>query len=116
MRTNANSSVSFEGALQAGDQSASGLTPDSWNCIGNPYTSAIGINNLSSSGGVAEFLDENATKLDQYYSAIYVWNNPDANNGLAGKYTVISNASSGFDVQQGQAFLVKTNTTATSVE
>jgi len=115
MRTNANSSVSFEGALQAGDQSASGLTPDKWNCIGNPYTSAIGINNTSSSSGATNFLDENATNFDPSYGAIYVWDNPDANNGLEEKYTVISNASAGFDIQQEQAFLVKMNTTATSV-
>jgi len=108
LRTNANSAVSFNGHLKAGNQIVSGLSPDLWNCVGNPYTSAIGINNLSSSG--SRFLEENAENLDPSYGAIYVWDNGDINNGVWGKYTIISNTptpDTGFDVQQGQAFMVK---------
>jgi len=113
MRTNANTSVSFTGLLQAGNQSASGLTPEMWNCIGNPYTSALGINTKSSS--TANFLDTNIDNFDPLYGAIYLWNQPDASNGVGGKYTVISNVSDPFDVQQGQAYLVKLNSAATSI-
>jgi hypothetical protein len=115
IRTNANSSVTFTGTLQSGNQSATGLTPALWNCVGNPYTSAIGINKGSSS--TANFLTDNAANLDPNFGAIYVWDNPDANNGVWGVYKVISNAvtDAAFDVQQGQAFMVRMNSSATSV-
>ena len=113
MRTNAAGSVTFTGLLQAGNQSASGLTPEMWNCIGNPYTSALGINTKSSS--TANFLDTNIDNFDPLYGAIYLWDQPDASNGVGGKYTVISNVSDPFDVQQGQAYLVKLNSAATSI-
>jgi len=52
IRTNAASAVNFRGNLQAGNLTASGLVAEKWNCIGNPYTSAIGI----TMGVVASFL------------------------------------------------------------
>lgn len=110
--------VTFTGALQAGTQSITGLSAGLWNCIGNPYSSAIGINNLSSSGATNNFIAVNAANLDPNYGAIYVWNNLDANNGQTGHYTVISNLSpheASFDVQQGQAFMVLMNAGKTSV-
>jgi hypothetical protein len=115
MRTNANSAVTFSGTLQSGNQTAVGLTPALWNCVGNPYTSAIGINQGSSS--TTNFLTDNAANLDPSFGAIYVWDNLDANNGVWGVYTVISNAvtDAAFEVQQGQAFMVKMNTSETSV-
>jgi hypothetical protein len=110
--------VTFAGALQAGTQPASGLTSGKWNCIGNPYSSAIGINNLSSSGATNNFITVNAGNLDPSYGAVYVWDNPDANNGQWGHYTIISNTptyNASFDVQQGQAFMVLTDASKTSV-
>ena len=119
LRTNANSAVNFEGKLQAGNQSSNNLMPAHWNCVGNPYTSAIGINKLSSSS-TASFLTTNASNLDPSYGAIYIWDQPDENNGTWGIYTIISNtpgfgSDAAFDVQQGQAFMVKMNAAATSV-
>jgi hypothetical protein len=108
IRTNAASAVNFRGNLQAGSLYASGLVAEKWNCIGNPYTSAIGINK-SSSSGLNNFLAVNSGNLDPSFGAVYVWDNLDANNGLDEMYTVITNATSGFDVQQGQAFMVKMN-------
>ena len=113
MRTNANSAVSFTGFLQAGNQPASYLSDEKWNCIGNPYTSAIGINLGSSSD--RHFLVENADILDPLYGAIYVWDQPDDNNGMPGMYTVISNISDPFTVQQGQAYLVKLRSGVNSI-
>lgn len=104
--------VIFTGSLQAGALSVP-CTADSWNCIGNLYTSAIGINSLSSS--VAKFMDVNAANLDPAFGAIYLWEKPDINNGQAGNYTAYDNASAAFEVQQGQAFFVKMNTSATSI-
>lgn len=96
--------VTFTGSLQAGGVSAS-TAAGYWNCIGNPYTSAIGI--ATGSASVSKFLDINASNFEPSYGAIYVWNKPDASNGLTGNYTAISNTSPDFtDVQQGQAFMV----------
>lgn len=80
-----------------------------WNLIGNPYTSAIGINNDATSAN--KFLTVNADILDPDYRAVYVWE--------AGAYKCIGN--SGFTppgdesllsddyVQAGQAFFVRAN-------
>ncbi len=120
MRTNANSAVTFSGTLNAGTLSTTGMASGLWNCVGNPYTSAIGINTGSSSS--SNFLATNASNLDPSYGAIYIWDQPDENNGTWGIYTIISNtpgfgSDAAFDVQQGQAFMVKMNSalTATSV-
>jgi hypothetical protein len=114
IRTNASSAVDFVGNLNAGDLEASGLISNMWNCIGNPYTSAIGINSGSSS--LPNFLNDNENNIDPNYGAIYVWDNLDANNGLADKYTAYSNAVPRFEVQQGQAFMVKVKNTSDKVE
>ncbi|MBV5314545.1 MAG: T9SS type A sorting domain-containing protein, partial [Prolixibacteraceae bacterium] len=111
LRTSANSAVSFSGNIHAGNLSPTSLISEKWNCIGNPYTSALEINGSSSS-----FLTENVSHFDPSYGAIYVWDQPDESNGQYGKYTVISNASPGFEVQQGQAYLVKMKTGSTSVD
>jgi len=115
IRTNSNSAVVFSGMLNSGNVTTNGLTPVLWNCVGNPYSSAIGINDASSSDNA--FLTENATNLDPSYGAIYVWDNPDANNGIWGMYTIISNVPTeeAYTVQQGQAFMVKMNSGVSSV-
>jgi len=99
-----NSSLRFIGTLQTGAQTTSVIGSD-WNCIGNPYTSSIGMNVSASS--TDKFLSINATNLDPLYGAIYIWEEPDASNGQSGKYKTYSNASAGLDLQQGQAFIVK---------
>ncbi|MFY9152761.1 MAG: hypothetical protein WAO52_12135 [Prolixibacteraceae bacterium] len=117
IRNDANGAINFTGTLNAGFQSVSGLISEKWNCIGNPYTSAIGVNNLSS--GTENFLEQNALNLDPNFGAIYIWDNPDENNGIWGIYTIISNtpdpSPGGFDIQQGQAFMVKMDKSANSV-
>ena len=119
MRTITDATVKFIGTLRAGTQTISSLSADNWNCIGNPYTSAIGINRNSSS--TANFLNVNVVNtanIDPSYGAIYVWNQLDINNhGQGGQYTIISNTPTdeAFDVQQGQAFMVKMKSTANSV-
>ncbi|MDP2334870.1 MAG: T9SS type A sorting domain-containing protein, partial [Bacteroidota bacterium] len=115
MRVDASdAALAFTGSVQAGSALVTGLTADLWNCIGNPYTSAIGINSNSSS--TAKFLQTNVTdaaNIDPNYGAIYVWEKLD--NDPSQTYTTYSNASPAFEVQQGQAFFVKMNTLATSV-
>ena len=106
------------GALQAGTQPASNLIAGKWNCVGNPYSSAIGINAASASGATNNFITANSSNLDSNYGAIYVWDNADTNNGKPGFYTVISNVipnNTSFNVQQGQAFMVLMDASNTSV-
>jgi hypothetical protein len=114
MRSAANGNVTFTGSLQAGTQLLTTVA-NMWNCVGNPYTSAIGINSGGSS--LANFLDVNAANLDPLNGAVYVWDQPDANNGTAGLYTAISNVPNpvGYTVQQGQGFFVKMATGVTSL-
>jgi len=115
-----NAAVTFTGTLQAGTLTVTGLTAGAWNCVGNPYTSAIGINLASTA--VNDFLTANVgttANLDPSFGAIYIWESPDGSNNQAGGYTIISNvpvSSTAFNIQQGQAFMIKTNTTATSVD
>lgn len=113
MRTNVSSVVTFLGSLQFGTQDIS-ATADKWNCIGNPYTSAIQIG-----GGtiLTNFLTENGVtnpNIDPV-SGIYVWEKADAFNGLTGNYTAVSNASGDYQLQAGQAFFVKMNSGKNSV-
>lgn len=114
----ANHEVVFTGALQAGDILVNGLSEGKWNCIGNPYTSAIGITNSASS--TDNFLNVNAltnANIDPT-SGIYIWDNPDEVNGQPGKYTTISNALNRKGLhylQQGQGFMVKMASGKTSV-
>ncbi len=80
-------------------------TDKGWNCIGNPFTSALNIRNVSNDG----FLNAaNSGKLEPGFVAVYVW---DANNITTSKttpeYIVINNATSITNVQIGQGFFVK---------
>lgn len=102
MRTDVSSIITFSGSLQYGDQVISTVT-DSWNCIGNPYTSAIQIG-----GGVIadNFLTQNLANIDANYGGIYIWDKGDAYN-TTGSYTAVSNASGDYQLQMGQGFFVK---------
>jgi len=111
MRTTTDGAVSFTGNLQTGFIFAS-ASASYWNCIGNPYTSAIGINDGSGNG--TNFLLENKDNLDLSYGAIYVWDKADEFNG-GDNYAVYSNASIPYDFQQGQAFMIKIKSSASQV-
>ena len=127
MRVTGDGAVTFAGTIKTGNKQPT-VVPAKWNCIANPYTSAIGIN--TGTGGGSYFLNENALiapNLDPSYSAVYVWDKTDASNDQGGMYTIISNTpipvgspaaaiSTSFVVQQGQAFFVKMNTGKTLVD
>ena len=89
----------------------------SWNCVGNPYSSAIGINSASSS--VSRFIEANADNLDVSYGAVYIWDHEDTSNDVDTRpYTIISNVpvpETPIAVQQGQGFMVKMKTGKSSV-
>ena len=100
--------VTATGTLQAGDKTISGLIPERWNCIGNPYSSALGI--TTSYDAVNNFLTVNEANLDLSYGAIYLWDEQPGYSGpLVSNYEVISNAGYTLknNLQMGQGFLVK---------
>jgi hypothetical protein len=107
--------VTFTGVLASGTETVQ-LSSEGkgWNCVGNPYSSAIKMNTAADAAN--NFLSANSTNLDPSYAAAYIW------DGDAGMYAVLGN--SGFaspnikqDVfQSGQGFFVKAAADHATVE
>ncbi len=78
-----------------------------WNCIGNPFTSAIRIIGV---GGSNNFIGANAGAFETSYGALYFWNQAST------KYDVVTLGDlSGFNASVGQGFFMKAKSGATSV-
>jgi len=117
MRLSADGVVNFSGTLTSGSKTVSlSNNGEGWNCIGNPYTSAINMNTAASAAN--NFLKTNAidnTNIDPSY-CVYVW---DDNSKT---YKVLNNVPGnprdpGINVfASGQAFFVKANGVASSVQ
>ncbi len=114
MRSAGDGIISSTGALQAGTVALVDLSSDNWNCVGNPYCSAVGMNQSSTS--LNNFLNVNGANLDPSYGAAYFWDNDDTQNGT-GSYIAVSNVPSSPipNVQQGQAFMVKMGSSASTL-
>jgi hypothetical protein len=106
--------LDFNGTLNVGNKevtvSLSGTK--GWNCIGNPYTSAIKLGDgTEDATGLDNFLDVNNLKMDDASFGAYVYTG--TGTGTNG-YTVINYASpyNGVDTYAslGQGFFVKANT------
>jgi hypothetical protein len=102
--TNTNSTLYFKGDLNVGNKSVAVNGDNSWSCVGNPYTSAIRLNDPSSL--TANFLDANVdapnTKsIDRNYAAIYYWDN------TSKSYKIINKSDPMEYAQVGQGFFVK---------
>lgn len=99
-------SVSFQGALVtdevntsvyfSGDEIING-----WNCVSNPFTSAIGLNIRAASED--NFLVTNSAVLDDNYEAIYMWDQ------TVNDYIILNHASGNSYLQSGQGFIVRTS-------
>jgi hypothetical protein len=111
--------VTFTGTLTSGTKSVSltKIGAEGWNCVGNPYTSAINMNTAASASN--NFLKTNAidaANLDPSYACLYVWDDAVA------AYKIIGNISyGGRDLAQnifapGQGFFVKANNSGSSVQ
>jgi hypothetical protein len=106
LRCSSSGVVSYPGTLTKGTKTVS-LTKsgEGWNCIGNPYPSAIGINMSATSA--ENFITENSDHLDESYACVYVWDD------VSGSYKISGNASYGDRdlnqnyLQAGQGFFVK---------
>ncbi|MEZ5103479.1 MAG: T9SS type A sorting domain-containing protein [Draconibacterium sp.] len=111
LRTNSDGVVSFTGTMHTGDvNSAVTCTGDyGWNCVGNPYPSAIFINDAADVDN--NFIDLNINNLDGSYGAVYVWEE------TKGDYTIVAlDNAEAFYAQVGQGFFVKVKTGATQVQ
>jgi hypothetical protein len=85
-----------------------------WNCIGNPYTSAINMNDAANASN--NFLKTNSNRLDGSYACMYVWNDATLSykivgNGTYGTSDLLQNV-----LQAGQGFFVKTATDGVALE
>ncbi|MCE1199522.1 MAG: hypothetical protein LWW85_11185, partial [Marinilabiliales bacterium] len=119
VRSASSGSLSFSGTIATNSVTISGLSTDAWNLVGNPFTSAIDIKTTSSD----KFLKQNESNLDPSFAAIYLWDQPDSENGKSGKYKIINNTGidlnsnllSQASVQVGQGFFVKLKSGVSSV-
>jgi hypothetical protein len=99
----------FTGSLLSGDQSvAVTRTGYGWNCIGNPYSSAIKINSVADATN--NFINLNNSNLETSYGAIYVWDQ------ASESYNTIrlADETAGY-VTSGQGFFVKVKAEASQV-
>ena len=96
--------VSYTGTINTSDVSkpiTRGLY--GWNALGNPYTSAI--NATETAHATNNLITANASKLDPFFAALYVW------DAASGQYVTINNTGTGSLVQNyiqaGQGFFVR---------
>jgi hypothetical protein len=108
IRTTSDATVNFSGTINAGNVSIETNTlGNRWNCIGNPYSSGIKL--TGTSGSTDNFYEVNFDKIDDIYSAIYIWDNSE--NTPA--YTLVNRASVTYYATLGQGFFVKAKPLAT---
>ncbi|QNM84555.1 T9SS type A sorting domain-containing protein [Polaribacter pectinis] len=79
---------------------------NSWNLVGNPFTSSIAVNNAANN--TKNLLSKNAAELDPSFQALYFWDA--TKNSGAGGYEIINNASSSTFLVPGQGFFVHAKT------
>lgn len=104
--------VTFTGTINSGNQSvAITASGEGWNCIGNPYPSAIMMNDAADAAN--NFLRVNAItnlNLDGSYACVYVWDQ------ASSTYKILGNTDYGGRnlgqnyLQSGQGFFVKSKT------
>lgn len=105
----AGGNVSFVGELADNDTSFFVSTEGArWNAVGNPFTSAIGINDLT---GPNNFIDTNSMEgLDPNYVAIYYWND------TTGQYIPVNHSTdSASYALPGQGFFIKAKSGASQI-
>jgi hypothetical protein len=106
VRRSSDGIVTFTGDLTSGTKlvwlSMGGM---GWNCIGNPYSSAIGMN--TSATTTENFITKNSSYLDASYACVYIWDDATLS------YKILGNVSFGTRdllqnfIQAGQGFFVK---------
>ena len=123
LRRSADGVVTFTGALASGTKTFSlNKAGEGWNCVGNPYPSAIGMN--SDAGTSENFVTKNSGSLDASYACVYVWDE-DASYSGQNCYKIISNSVFSLPsgktrlpmnyVAPGQGFFVKARTAGADI-
>jgi hypothetical protein len=109
LRNDADDVVVFAGELGKGTILPSVTTNGfGWNCIGNPYPSAIFMNDAADPNN--NFIDININEFDPSYAAVYVWEQD--NNA----YTIVNLGDPAFYAQLAQGFFVKAKTGVTQMQ
>jgi hypothetical protein len=108
--------LDFQGALNAGTKNVTVALSgaNGWNCIGNPYTSAIKFTNgTSNPSALDNLLDVNNTKIDDASFGAYIYTGTGSANG----YEVINYTTLEADryAALGQGFFVKAKTNGTTI-
>jgi hypothetical protein len=91
--------LKFLGAINT---DASTAVSVGWNCIGNPFTSAIKVNTAA---GSDNFMAVNFNEFDPSNKALYLWNQ--TNGSGTGSYDVVNLAGGAAYAQVGQGFFMK---------
>ena len=104
--------LDFKGSLNAGsiDVSLYRTGLNGWNCIGNPYTSAIKIADGVPGIGTDNFIDVNYNILDDVFTGVYIFNGT--------SYDIINFTSASATelyASLGQGFFVRAKTDNTKV-
>ena len=77
-----------------------------WNCIGNPFTSAVNINSLA---GSTNFITTNTDAFESVNGGLYFWDQGSV------QYVVVNNASASYKAAMGQGFFMKVKDGVSSV-
>jgi len=108
LRRTSDGIVTFIGDLTGSSETKLvGLTKGGtgWNCIGNPYTSAINMNNAANATN--NFLKTNSYILDDSYACIYVWDDATLSYKILGNVSFDTRDLGQNVLQAGQGFFVK---------
>ena len=96
----------FQGTLNptgSKEISVSRTGDNGWNCIGNPYTSAIKIYDGTETIETDNFVNVNDGNFDPAFYGAYFWNDASGQK----KYDIINKASGETFAQVGQGFFIK---------
>jgi hypothetical protein len=110
MRRASDGIVTFTGDLTSGTKLVwLGKGGTGWNCIGNPYTSAINMNNAANAS--YNFLKTNAidntSTLDPSYACMYLWDDATLSYKILGNVSFGTRNLAQNVLQAGQGFFVK---------
>jgi hypothetical protein len=113
LRRTSDGVVTFTGSINSGTQNVDiSSSGEGWNCIGNPYPSAIKMSNRDNPDDY-NFLKENAVnnaRLDASYACAYVWDPTSSTYKILGNSSYGERALGQNYLQSGQGFLVKSAT------